>query len=208
MSLCGKSVLNIDCQSLSALTLTNGVSFVTITAPATGIYIISLPPNIGAPGQVLTTNGAGQTSWTTSTVGTVVSVSATVPSFLAASVSNPTTIPNINIMYSGTALPVANGGTGKTAGGLPTQVLTTGLLGDVDWDFPFIIAANPTYFSTFALTLDFSAAFIAKIATIESNISSLQSTVNILVGDVNGLLADVITLNGTVAANTSAITTQ
>ena len=47
--------------------------------------------------------------------GTVTSVAATVPSFLSVSGSPITTSGTLAITYSGTALPVANGGTGVTA---------------------------------------------------------------------------------------------
>jgi hypothetical protein len=47
-------------------------------------------------------------------VGTVTSVAATVPSFLSISGSPITTAGTLAISYSGTALPVANGGTGVT----------------------------------------------------------------------------------------------
>lgn len=70
---------------LQNLTLTNGVSFVTLTAPPTGIYILAFPPNLGTPGQFLSTNGSGQTTWQTLVPGTgsVTSVGATVPAFLS-----------------------------------------------------------------------------------------------------------------------------
>lgn len=48
--------------------------------------------------------------------GTVTSVAASVPSFLSISGSPITTTGTLAITYSGTALPVANGGTGLTAG--------------------------------------------------------------------------------------------
>jgi hypothetical protein len=61
------------------------------------------------------TNGAGSiTIASTAGGGTVTNVSATVPAFLSASVTDPTTTPAIGITLSGTALPVANGGTGQT----------------------------------------------------------------------------------------------
>jgi len=84
-----KSLGNTDSTTLSSLTLTNGTSFVTITAPPTGIYIISLPPNIGTPGQFLQTDGSGSTSWQTVPSGTVTSVGLVVPSFMEV---NPSTI--------------------------------------------------------------------------------------------------------------------
>lgn len=51
----------------------------------------------------------------TANVGTVTSVAATVPSFLSVSGSPITTSGTLAISYSGTALPVANGGTGLTS---------------------------------------------------------------------------------------------
>ena len=48
-------------------------------------------------------------------VGTVTSVAASVPSFLSVSGSPVTTTGTLAITYSGTALPVANGGTGVTS---------------------------------------------------------------------------------------------
>jgi hypothetical protein len=47
--------------------------------------------------------------------GTVTSVNATVPSFLSVSGVPITTSGTIAITYSGTALPIANGGTGATS---------------------------------------------------------------------------------------------
>jgi len=55
--------VSINSGVLQSLTLSNGVSFVTLTAPPTGIYIIAFPPNLGTTGQFLMTDGAGQTSW-------------------------------------------------------------------------------------------------------------------------------------------------
>jgi hypothetical protein len=78
----------------------------------------NLYPTIrGTSGQVLTTNGSGTLSWQTPSspgTGTVTSVAASVPSFLTVSGSPITTSGTLAINYSGTALPVANGGTGVT----------------------------------------------------------------------------------------------
>ena len=59
-------------------------------------------------------NGTGF-AWAAAGVGTVTSVAATVPSFLSISGSPITTAGTLAISYSGTALPVANGGTGLTS---------------------------------------------------------------------------------------------
>jgi hypothetical protein len=70
---------------------------------------------IGTAGQVLTVNsGATAPQWSTPTTGTVTSVAATVPAFLSVTGSPITSSGTLAIAYSGTALPVANGGTGAT----------------------------------------------------------------------------------------------
>jgi len=69
----------------------------------------------GTAGQVLTSAGTGATpTWATPTTGTVTSVGATVPSVLSITGSPITTSGTLAIGYSGTALPIANGGTGAT----------------------------------------------------------------------------------------------
>ena len=73
---------------------------------------------IGSTGTILRVV-AGVPSWGTDYTGTVTSVAATVPSFLSISGSPITSSGTLAITYSGTALPVANGGTGLTS-------LTTG----------------------------------------------------------------------------------
>ena len=72
------------------------------------------PSQTGNSGKYLTTDGSN-TSWATNPLGTVTSVAATVPSFLSISGSPITTSGTLAIGYSGTALPVANGGTGLTS---------------------------------------------------------------------------------------------
>ena len=66
----------------------------------------------GTSGQVLKSNGAGAPTWTTVTgTGTVTSVAATVPAFLSVTGSPITAAGTLALAYSGSALPVANGGT-------------------------------------------------------------------------------------------------
>jgi len=80
-----------------------------------------------APDQTVALTGAGTTvvtgtypnftiTSTDSTTGTVTSVAATVPAFLSVSGSPITTSGTLALTYSGTALPVANGGTARTVG--------------------------------------------------------------------------------------------
>ena len=84
--------------------LGNGTSAVQVVAP-------------GANGNVLTSNGTTWTSSTPTASGTVTSVAATVPAFLSVAGSPITTSGTLAISLSGTALPVANGGTGITSFG-------------------------------------------------------------------------------------------
>ena len=61
---------------LNQSTNSNGV---TVTAPAAlaASYTLTLPPNDGTTGQVLTTDGAGVTTWSSAGSGTVTSVAGT-----------------------------------------------------------------------------------------------------------------------------------
>jgi len=74
-----------------------------------------IPSQTGNSGKFLTTNGT-VTSWATVSggSGTVTSVAATVPSFLSITGSPITTTGTLAIGLSGTALPIANGGSGAT----------------------------------------------------------------------------------------------
>ena len=68
--------------------------------------------NIGTNGQVLTVSG-GVPIWSTVTgTGTVTSVAMTVPDFLSVTGSPITSSGTLAVSLSGTALPIANGGTG------------------------------------------------------------------------------------------------
>lgn len=71
------------------------------------------PSQTGNTGKYLTTDGT-DSSWAANPLGTVTSVAATVPSVLSIAGSPITTSGTLAITYSGTALPVANGGTSAT----------------------------------------------------------------------------------------------
>ena len=99
-------------NGLNSATTTVAVS--SATAPTTG--------------QVLTATSGSAATWQTPTSsgGSVTSVAATVPSFLSVSGSPITTSGTLAISYSGTALPVLNGGTGVTTStGSGNNVLST-----------------------------------------------------------------------------------
>ena len=78
----------------------------------------------GTTGQVLTATTSGAPSWASpATSGTVTSVAMTVPSVLSISGSPITSSGTLALTYSGTALPVANGGTGVTTSTGTTNVV-------------------------------------------------------------------------------------
>jgi hypothetical protein len=111
----GVSVTN----GAGSITIANtGVTSVTGTAPV--VSSGGSTPAISMPAATTSVDGyLTSTDWNTfnnktSNTGTVTSVAATVPSFLSVSGSPVTTSGTLAISYSGTALPVANGGTGAT----------------------------------------------------------------------------------------------
>ena len=75
---------------------------------------IAFNGQVGTAGQVLQSNATSAPTWINAATGTVTSVDATVPTFLSVTGGPITTSGTLAISYSGTALPIANGGTGQT----------------------------------------------------------------------------------------------
>lgn len=69
----------------------------------------------GTTGQVLSANTGSAPTWVSAGAGTVTSVAASVPSVFSISGSPITSSGTLAMTYSGTALPIANGGTGSTS---------------------------------------------------------------------------------------------
>jgi len=105
------------------------VTSVTATAPvvSTGgtTPVISMAAVTTAVNGYLTSTDWNTFNNKTSNTGTVTSVATSVPSFLSVSGSPITTTGTLAISYSGTALPIANGGTGLSTVGTAGQVLTS-----------------------------------------------------------------------------------
>jgi len=107
---------------------------------------------VGASGQVLKSNGASAPTWATVTgVGTVTSVAATVPAFLSVTGSPITAAGTLAIAYSGTALPVANGGTNAITASIAsfnniTGYTASGATGTTNTNLVF--SASPTITGT------------------------------------------------------------
>lgn len=127
----------------------------------------------GTAGQVLQSNGASAPTWATVPgTGTVSSVAATVPAFLSVAGSPITTAGTLALSYSGTALPVANGGTNSTTASINsfnniTGYTASGATGTTSTNLVF--SASPTFTGT-----------LAAAAVTASGLASLQT--NVLVG--------------------------
>jgi hypothetical protein len=110
----------INNMSIGATTPSTG-AFTSVTS-TTPIAVASGGTGTSTPSLVAGSNITVSGTWPNQTIaatssgsGTVTSVAATVPSFLSISGSPITTSGTLAISYSGTALPIANGGTGVTS---------------------------------------------------------------------------------------------
>ena len=119
--------INGTAVSLGGSTNVGTVTSVSATAPVTSTG--GTTPTIAMPAATTSVSGyLTSTDWTTFNnkgSGSVTSVAATVPAFLSVTGTPITSSGTLAISYSGTALPVANGGTGLTAVGTSGNVLTS-----------------------------------------------------------------------------------
>ncbi len=152
-----KSITNSVYMRFTTIDIGN----ITIAAPNNiAAYTLILPINDGISGQVLSTDGVGNTSWITPSAGTVSSVGLVAPSIFTVTNSPVTTSGNLTLSYSGTALPPANGGTGLTALGANNTYLS--VVGGVstwrtDYDgFRYKYSKQATWSSTIGPTAVYS----------------------------------------------------
>ena len=105
----GAFATTLAVSNTTSITLpTSGTLLSSVTAP-------SANPVTGTPSSSNFLRGDGTWAVPVNSGGTVTSVAASVPAFLSISGSPITTSGTLAISYSGTALPVANGGTGLTS---------------------------------------------------------------------------------------------
>ena len=117
----------------------DNANVITMDAPAAlaASYTLILPPNDGANGQVLTTDGNGVTTWTTNGAGTVTSVggtgtvngltlSGTVTSSGSLTLGGSFVLPTATAAQIGSSADAINT-TGKTVGKMVVD-LTTGII--------------------------------------------------------------------------------
>jgi hypothetical protein len=99
---------------------TGSVNGITLSGTVTSSGNLTLGGTLGSiansqlTNSAITINGTSTSLGGSASVGTVTSVAATVPAFLSVTGSPITSSGTLAIAYSGTALPVANGGTGGT----------------------------------------------------------------------------------------------
>jgi hypothetical protein len=153
-------------------TFTLSMTTITTDYGGTGLAVV------GTSGQVLTSNGT-TLLWATPTLGTLTDFSvAAVPAFLTASVATSTTTPALTLDFSGSALPVLNGGTGLTAVGTNYQVLTSNGT-TLYWSTPttgsvtdFSIVSVPTFLSATVATSTTTPALTLSLSGIPLPTSS------------------------------------
>jgi len=155
------------------------------------------------PALVAGTNVTITGTWPNQTVnstGTVTSVAASVPAFLSIAGSPITTSGTLAITYSGTALPVANGGTGQTTASAAFNALSPVTnTGD-------LIIGNGTNSATrlaigangYVLTSDGTTASWVAAGSGSGTVTSITAG--------TGLTGGTITTSGTIALNTTAVT--
>jgi hypothetical protein len=166
-----------------AFTVTNTAPDQTVSLTAgTGISTSGTYPNFTI------------TNTAPSSGGTVTSVAATVPSFLSVSGSPITTSGTLALTYSGTALPIANGGTGETT----RQAAMDALAGAV---------TSGQYLRGNGTDVVMSAIQAADVPTLNQNTTGSAATATTATNATNSAITNDDTTNATmypvwVTANT------
>jgi hypothetical protein len=172
------SGLSIGGNAATATSATSATTATNIAGGATG----SLPYQTaasttgmlaaGTNGQVLTLS-AGSPSWATPTTGTVTSVAISVPAFLSVTGSPITSSGTLAVSYSGTALPLANGGSGQTT----AQLAMNAFAGAV---------TSGSYLRGNGTNVIMSTIQAADVPTLNQNTTGTASNVTGVVAIANG----------------------
>ena len=109
-----RAIVAADVPTLNQNTTGTASNVTGIVAVANGGTGTATPSLVAGTNVSITGTWPNQTINSSNPGGTVTSVAATVPSFLSISGSPITSSGTLAITYSGTALPIANGGTGET----------------------------------------------------------------------------------------------
>jgi hypothetical protein len=109
-----RAVVAADIPTLNQNTTGTASNVTGIVAVANGGSGTATPALVAGTNVTITGSWPNQTINSSNPGGTVTSVAATVPSFLSVTGSPITSSGTLAISYSGTALPILNGGTGQT----------------------------------------------------------------------------------------------
>ena len=109
-----RAIVAADVPTLNQNTTGTASNVTGIVAVVNGGTGTTTPSLVAGTNVSITGTWPNQTINSSNLGGTVTSVAATVPSFLSISGSPITSSGTLAITYSGTALPIANGGTGET----------------------------------------------------------------------------------------------
>jgi len=136
---------------------------------------IAFNGQVGTAGQVLQSNATSAPTWVNAGTGsgTVTSVNATVPAFLSVTGGPITTTGTLAISYSGTALPIANGGTGATT----QQDAINALAGSVQ---------NSRFLAGNGTNVTMRAIAVVDVPTLNQNTTGTAANVTGTVAIANG----------------------
>jgi hypothetical protein len=119
-----RAIVAADVPTLNQNTTGTASNVTGIVAVANGGTGTATPSLVAGTNVSITGSWPNQTINSSNPGGTVTSVDATVPSFLSISGGPITSSGTLAISYSGTALPILNGGTGQTTAGAAFNALS------------------------------------------------------------------------------------
>lgn len=179
------------------LSLTNGGTISILAGSSTVNYSISLPAAQGASNTYLKNDGSGNLSWASAGTGTVTSVALAAPAIFTVSGSPVTSSGTLTLSYSGTALPIANGGTNSTTALNNNRVMISSGSAIVE---NAAITANRALASDSAGIPVASAVTNTELGYVGGVTSSIQTQLNGKLSLTGG------TMSGAIAMGTNKIT--
>jgi len=195
------AIVAADVPTLNQNTTGTSANVTGTVAVANGGTGTTTPALVAGTNVTITGTWPNQTiNSTNSSSGTVTSVAASVPAFLSITGSPITTSGTLAITYSGTALPVVNGGTGQTTASAAFNALSpVTSTGD-------LIIGNGTNSATrlgigannYVLTSNGTTATWAAAGSGSGTVTSITAG--------TGLTGGTITTSGTIALDTTAVT--
>lgn len=196
-----RAIVAADVPTLNQNTTGTASNVTGIVAVANGGTGTATPALVAGTNVTITGTWPNQTINSSNPGGTVTSVAATVPSFLSVTGSPITSSGTLAITYSGTALPIANGGTGQTTASAAFNALSpitsTGdlIIGNgTNSATRLAIGANNYVLTSNGTTATWAAAS-GSGATISNDTSTATNIYPLLANATSGSVATVYTSN-------------